>query len=302
MIYLVWYDSLGTPVESGFVTQSPGPRLPLANASPVAWRRPAHGSRRKWLANLSFHRDFHPATFHQFAWCARRPDIGRSSWLPRGSLQPGKQALWGGCSANEACREQARFHEPRRGRWSRRTSPTKHENKGTGIEAAGGIRRKGFTMVVSFTSRGQDICSLETGSKGRTEKRPPVRFHTRRHATSHETGEVRLEPPPMAVSEFTCQAGYAAWHDHERLVMFFTIIALGPISEFGSADFIRDTISSRWPEWIFFGFFSTLVVTMYFVCPIAAHCGLVSIRGDSHCPGLSGRQPTGTTGLDCLNV
>ena len=53
------------------MAQSPDPCLPLANASPAASRRPAHGSRRKWLVVLSFCRDFHPATLHQLAWRTR---------------------------------------------------------------------------------------------------------------------------------------------------------------------------------------------------------------------------------------
>ena len=62
-------DGLGTPVETfrGSIARP----MPAACQRFTASRRPAHGSRRKWLVVLSFCRDFHPATFHQFAWRTR---------------------------------------------------------------------------------------------------------------------------------------------------------------------------------------------------------------------------------------
>ncbi len=62
--------------------QQPGSLHPPADASPAASRRPAHGSRRKWLADLSFCRDLRPATSRQSAWRTGRPGPGAQSWVP----------------------------------------------------------------------------------------------------------------------------------------------------------------------------------------------------------------------------
>ena len=54
------------------------------------------------------------------------------------------------------------------------------------------------------------------------------------------------------------------------IFVFVLVLIPGPLTEFGAADFIRQAIQNKWPEFFFFGLLSTLVVTMYFVSqPIA---------------------------------